>query len=168
MLRLLIILAALTIAIAQVGLAADPSSPEQRPEPTTQRGGEWSGSMGFPEQVLVGRVSDSKGTPIEGVIVKLFASGKLIQAARSSASGDFEMKIPLNLDADETVTIWFVPTTGSMMPKMVLLKKSSSAHKAGLFSQCVDEFRLTQQTRIDVKLLQENEYIANIKAKGCL
>ncbi|MGQ9602795.1 MAG: carboxypeptidase-like regulatory domain-containing protein [bacterium] len=168
MLRIVIYASILTLFIFQTGYSVEPSSREERPEPTTDRQSDWTPSTGFPEQIFIGNVTDSKGNPLENVMVKFFANGRLVQSTRTTASGDFELKIPLNLDADETITIWFLPVTGNMMPKMAILKKSSAADKAGLFSPCADQVKLREQMRLDVRLLQEGEYVSNLKAKGCL
>ncbi len=167
MLRSILLIVAVGIFAFEASYAAEPSQ-EQTPQPTSPQGSQWGASMGFPEQILVGRVGDSKNNPIEGVMVKLFANGKLVGSTKTAASGDFELKVPLKLDADETVTIWFIPSTGNLMPKMVVLKQSAAAQKGGLFSPCIDQAKLSQQTRLDVRLLQEGEYIASLKAKGCL
>jgi acyl CoA:acetate/3-ketoacid CoA transferase len=41
--------------------------------------------------------------------------------------------LPLNLEKDETVVIWFVSTTEPLMPQVIVLKQSSAAQANGLF-----------------------------------
>jgi hypothetical protein len=50
----------------------------------------------------------------------------------------------------------------------VVLKQSSYARKYDLFGPCVLEAKMRPQMRVDVKLLDENEELAALKARGCL
>jgi hypothetical protein len=146
-----------------------PAKPE---EPATQREmlrtEEQGGPLPFPEQMVVGDVKDSKGTPLGGVTIKLFADGSLTEIAHTTATGSYEMRLPLSVDRDETVVMWFISTTEDLLPQYVVLKKSSGADRARLFSNCIIEVKMRPQMRVDATLLSESEFIASLKAKGCL
>jgi hypothetical protein len=118
--------------------------------------------------MVVGEVRGSDGRPIGGVMVKLFADGHLVEIAHTTSAGSYEMPLPLNVERDETVVIWFVSTTGSLLPQCIVLKKSSNARKASLFSECTHEVRMRPQMRVDVTLVTEGELVASLKVKDCL
>jgi hypothetical protein len=126
------------------------------------------GPMPFPEQVVVGKVTTAKGDPIGGVAVKLFADGMIVEVSHTTQSGDYEMRLPLSVESDETVVIWFIATSGDFMPQSVVLKKSRAASGAGLFSECTPETRMRPQMRVDAILMTEGELAASLKARGCL
>ena len=54
------------------------------------------------------------------------------------------------------------------MPKCVLLKKSSNARRANLFSRCVLEVEMRPQMQVDVRVMTEDETVASLKDSGCL
>jgi hypothetical protein len=120
--------------------------------------------------MVVGDVVGSDGNPIGGVMVKLFADGLLVEVGHTTAAGSFELRLPLSVERDETVVLWFMSTTGtaSLLPQCVLLKKSSKAGKANLFSECTSKVRMRPQMRVDVTMLTESELVASLKLKGCL
>lgn len=153
--------------------AAHAVEPTTKPEESTPqsellRSREQGGPLPFPEQMVVGEVTGSDGKPIGGVMVKLFADGGLVEVGHTTSAGSYEMRLPLSVERDETVVMWFVSTTGSLVPQCVVLKKSSSARKANLFSECTLEVKMRPQMRVDVTLLTETEVVASLKMKGCM
>ncbi len=149
--------------------AAEPSTTPREEKPQTKdiRSIETGSPLPFPEQMIAGEVRDSSGSPLGGVFVKLFADGRLIQSTTTTSAGSYELRLPVNIDKDETVVLWFLPATGNLLPKHVVLKKSSSARKANLFSACTEEIHIRPQMRVDVKLVNESEYLAALKVKNC-
>jgi hypothetical protein len=121
----------------------------------------------FPRQFIVGKVTDIEGTGLRGTSVKLFANGELVESATTDPSGEYELDLPLNLEKDETVDVWFVPATDRYMMQCVVLKKSSVARQHRLFSSCVTEAPMHPQMRVDVSLMTEEQSLASIKARGC-
>jgi hypothetical protein len=163
---------AVVVVLALVAAAGYGAEPPGKPDdaslkPPIQTPAEGT-PMGLPEQMLSGSVTDAAGQPLGGVAIKLFADGSLAQVAHTAASGAYEMQIPLNLEKDQTVVLWFVSTSEPLMPKPVVLKESSAARSGALFSPCTLEVKMRPQMRVDVKLLTENEELASLKAKGCL
>ena len=161
---------AVLILLYAASYAVEP--PEKPEEPATQREmlrtEEEGGPLPFPEQMVVGDVKDSKGTPLGGVTVKLFADGRLTEIGHTTATGSYEMRLPLSVDRDETVVMWFISTTEDLLPQSVVLKKSSRADRAKLFSNCTMEVKMRPQMRVDVTLMSEDEFISSLKVKGCL
>jgi hypothetical protein len=118
--------------------------------------------------MVAGEVTGSDGMPIGGVMIKLFADGQLIEIAHTTAAGSYEMKLPLSIEKDETVVIWFVAGTDNLLPQCVLLKESSAAGKANLFSECTPSVNMRPQMRVDMTLVTEAESVAALKVKDCL
>jgi hypothetical protein len=167
--RSLLVSLVLVASLALVSYAAEPPGKPTGggTQPPIQPAAE-NTPLSFPDQMISGSVTDSGSKPLGGVAIKLFASGALVQVAHTTSSGGYELRVPLNLDRDETVVLWFVSTTEPLMPQAIVLKQSGAAHSADLFSPCTREAKMRPQMRADVKLLTENETIASLKGKGCL
>ncbi|HEC83333.1 MAG TPA: hypothetical protein ENI46_02460 [Firmicutes bacterium] len=157
------------LAICLASYAAEPSGTprEETPQSKGITNIETGSPLPFPEQMIAGQGTDSSGNPLGGVFVKLFADGRLIQSTTTTSSGSYELRLPVNIDKDETVVLWFLPATDNLLPKNVVLKKSSAARKANLFSPCTEEVRIRPQMRVDVKLVNESEYLSSLKVKNC-
>jgi hypothetical protein len=150
--------------------AVEPATKPQ--EPTTQSGviygREEGGPLPFPEQMVVGDVKDSSGNPVGGVAIKLFADGHLVEIAHTTSAGSYEMRLPLSVETDETVIMWFVAGTDQYLPQNVVLKQSSRANRIRLFSECAMEVKMRPQMRVDVTVMTESEFLASLKVKDCL
>ena len=155
--------------LAGSAYAAEPTTkPEETgKEPLIQPQAQ-NAPLAFPEQMVSGNVTDSGGKPLGGVAIKLFADGKLVQVAHTTTAGAYEIRVPLDLEKDETVVLWFVSTTDPLMPQIILLKQSGASRSNGLFSPCTLKVKMRPQMRVDVKLLNENEVLASLKGRGCL
>jgi len=163
--------------LAFAAYAVEPTSrPEEKDEvqksrQQTQRIEESQAQPGtglpFPRQLVIGKVTDSSGKAMSNVGVKLFADGELLEASRTSTSGDFELSLPLNVETDQTVIMWFVPSTDMYLMQCVVLKKSDVARQHSLFSRCVAVAELRPQMQVDISLMTEDELLAMVKARGC-
>jgi hypothetical protein len=159
------------LALVSALLAVEPTTKTTQPGRTSalQRGDLEGGPLPFPEQMIAGDVTvGAADTPLGGVMVKLFADGRLIDVAHTTSSGAYDIRLPLNVEDDETVVLWFIATSGNYVPRCVLLKKSSNAGKANLFSRCVLEVEMRPQMQVDVRLMTEAELVASMKDSGCL
>jgi len=148
--------------------ATEPTRPEQTGTGIDLQHQSQAGSLGFPEQMISGTVADFYDKPLGGVAIKLFAGGTLVNVGHSTASGGYEIPLPLNVEKDETVVLWFISTDRPLLPQRVVLKQSSFARKNELFGPCTVEAKMRPQMRLDVKLLDENQELAALKARGCL
>jgi hypothetical protein len=170
MMRRMIFLA--VAAAVLVWAPAHAAEPSGKPEDATKSGDlqreAQNAPLAFPEQVISGNITDSAGEPLAGVIVKLFANGSLVKVAHSAPSGAYEMPMPLNLERDETVVLWFLSTGRPLQPQAVVLKQCSRARSQNLFSPCTLSAKMRPQMRLDIKLLTENEDLSALKGKGCL
>lgn len=124
-------------------------------------------SAPFPRQFIIGQVTDLAGEGMGGTGVKLFADGELVGSRRTNSSGEFELDLPLNIEADETVVLWFVPGTDRYLMRAVVLKKSRVAAQNGLFGRCATEVEMEAQMRVDALLLTEEQTVEALKTKGC-
>ena len=168
--RIVLISCLILVIFWASGYAVEPTTKPEETTPQSEllRSREQGGPLPFPEQMVVGEVTGSTGKPIGGVTVKLFADGRLVEVGHTTSAGSYEMRLPLSVERDETVVMWFASTTGNLMPQCVVLKKSSSARKASLFSECTLEVKMRPQMRVDVTLMTESEMVASLKMKNCL
>jgi hypothetical protein len=121
----------------------------------------------FPRQFIVGKVTGAGGTPMGGTGVKLFADGELVAWDQTNPSGDFELDLPLHMETDQSVVLWFVPSTDRYVMQAVVVKKSEVARMNGLFGPCAIEVDMQPQMRVDISLLTGDELVESIKARGC-
>jgi hypothetical protein len=164
-----LMLGLMSLLICSVALAVDPdTSPQETTPADIQRSQPDGTPQPFPEQVIVGEVTGSDGKIIAGVTVKMFANGRLREISHTTAAGDYEIPMPLRIDENETVVLWFIDNGGNYPPQEVLLKESSKAKDAGLFSKCVDSVKMRPQMRVDVKMMTGSEQMASYNARGCL
>jgi hypothetical protein len=161
---------ATVLLLCSAALAVDPdtSPQETTPQPDRQLSTDEGAPRPFPEQMIVGKVTGSDDKPVGGVAVKLFADGLLVEVAHTTSAGDFEIPLPLRIDQDETVVLWFIDSAGNYPPQDMLIKKSSKAGHASLFSPCTRDARMRPQMRVDFKLMTDSELAASYKARGCL
>ena len=124
-------------------------------------------SLPFPRQFVVGRVTDLAGIGMGGSMVKLFADGEFVGSSRTNASGEFELDLPLNIETDETVVLWFVPSSDKYVMQAIVLKKSTVARQNGLFGRCTTEVDMGAQMTVSTALLTGDQLVASLKARGC-
>jgi hypothetical protein len=158
------------LLVCSAALAVDPDTTPQEttPQPDLQRTVDEGTPQPFPEQMIVGKVTGSDDKPLGGVTVKLFANGRLVEVSHTTSAGDYETPLPLRIDQDETVVLWFIDTAGTYPPQKALIKESSRAQEASLFSRCTQQVRMRPQIRFDFKLMTDSELAASYKARGCL
>ncbi len=156
---------AVVLLLCSAALAVDP---ETTPQPDLQRTVDEGAPQPFPEQMIVGKVTGSDDNPVGGVTVKLFANGKLVGVSHTTSAGDYETPLPLRIDQDETVVLWFIDTAGTYPPQKALIKESSRAQAASLFSGCTRKAKMRRHMRVDFKLMTDSELVASYKARGCL
>lgn len=158
------------VLLCSVALAVDPDTTPQEttPQPAIQRTDAEGAPQPFPEQMIVGMVTGSDDKGVGGVAVKLFADGKMVEVSHTTSAGDYEIFLPLRVDQDETVVLWFVDTAANYPPQEILIKESSRAKETGLFSGCIREVKMRPQMRVDVKLMTDSDMAASYNSSGCL
>lgn len=167
----------LVSVLAFAAYAVDPVSPppEEQETPRTRQEQQMldaaqaqpGTSAPFPRQFIVGKVTDAQGAGMGGTDVKLFADGDLVAWDQTNTSGDYELDLPLNIETDQSVVLWFVPSTDRYVMQSVVVKKSEVARLNGLFGRCITEADMQAQMRVDTSLLTEAEFVESIKARGC-
>ena len=158
------------LLLCSAALAVDPDTAPQEttPQPDLQRTVDEGAPQPFPEQMIVGKVTGSDDSELGGVTVKLFANGRLVGVSHTTSAGDYETPLPLRIDQDETVVLWFIDTAGNYPPQKALIKESSRAREASLFSRCIREAKMRPQMRVDFNLLTDSGLAASYKTRGCL
>jgi hypothetical protein len=159
-----------SVLLCSVALAVDPESTPQetKPPPDLQRTEPEGGPLPFPEQMIVGMVTGADDKPIGGVAIKLFADGRIVEVSHTTSAGDYEIPMPLDVEKDETVVIWFTDSAGTYPPQEVLIKESSKAREAHLISKCTRAVKMRPQIRVDIKLMTDSQLMDSYKASGCL
>jgi hypothetical protein len=158
------------ILFSSVAFAVDPETKpdETRRTSDLQRDSHEGAPLPFPEQMVAGEVRGPDDKDLGGVMVKLFADGRLIEVTHTTSAGAYEIRLPLSVEEDDTVVLWFIATTDNLLPQCVILKKSSAATRANIFSKCTPEVRMQPQIRVDVRMLTEGDLAASLKVKNCL
>lgn len=163
--------------LASYAHATDPASPppedkegvrsrqeqQMHDEAQTQSGT----ALPFPKQFIIGKVTDAAGAGVGGTEVKLFADGEFVEEDRTNSSGEYELNLPLNIEADETVVLWVVPPTDKYVMQCIVIKKSQVAISSRLFGPCAIEVAMKEQMRVEVSLLTAEELIQSIRSRGC-
>lgn len=169
--RMLLLTLPVFLILVSVLEAVEPTDRTEQTSGTSalQRSELEGGPLPFPEQIISGDVTvGNTDTPLGGVMVKLFADGRLVDVAHTASSGSYDLSLPLNVEEDETVVLWFMATSGNYLPSCVVLKESSRARKANIFSKCVLRVEMRPQMQVDVRLMTEGELVASLKNKKCL
>jgi len=177
MLRTTLTCLLLIAVLASAAYAVDPatSPPDEQETVRSRRDqemldaaqGQPGTSLPFPRQFVVGRVTDLAGIGMAGTTVKLFADGEFVSSDRTNASGEFELDLPLNIETDETVVLWFVPSSDKYVMQAVVLKKSEVARRNGLFGRCTTEVVMQAQMTVATALFTGDQLIESLKARGC-
>ncbi len=159
------------LVLISVVHAVEPATKTQETSRTSvlQRAELEGGPLPFPEQMIAGDVTAGiTDTPVGGVMVKLFADGRLVDVAHTTSAGSYDMRLPLNVEEDETVVLWFIATSGNYVPRCVVLKKSASARTANIFSRCALKAEMRPRMQVDVRLMTEGEMVASLRDRDCL
>ena len=102
--------------------------------------------------VFTGTVLDVNEQPVGNVIVDLFIDGELAGNTTTEGTGTYEIKVPYDSRSDTTVLLWFVPQSGRLLPKELVIRESRASQANGLISRCVPraEFLPGRQFRVYV------------------
>src|SRR5690349_16202835 len=87
--------------------------------------------------VFTGTVLDVNDRPVDNVIVDLFIDGELAGNTTTEGAGTYEIKVPYDTRSDTTVLLWYVPQTGRLLPKELVIRESKASQTHGLISRCV-------------------------------
>jgi len=70
-----------------------------------------TGFSGTSETTIDGVVMDVDGSPLGGVVVKLYVGGLLLTETTTAPDGTYEFAELLDYGQDVTVDLWFVPSS---------------------------------------------------------
>lgn len=159
---------ALFLVLAAVAAFAAPTEPTEpgAPVPTT-RSMTRGGFGGASETTITGLVTTRGGEPIDGVTVKLYIGGLLVNEAAVQPDGSFEMNELIDYGRDVTIDLWFVPEDASLVMENVLLKESSAAAGHRLYSPCIPRVRLDPITDVIITMYDIDGRNEMLTRKNC-
>lgn len=171
------LLLALGAAVARAA-PGDVATPPPSPGPLEDRriGEDVLGSTSNPVRAVPqalwidGTVVDAQGTPLEGVLVKLFANGIVRGTARSANDGTFSLEGDPPVGGNNSSVIWFQsPAPDRLLDSHVVLYAGDVARAKKLFPECVQRVTIAGNTAtVEVTLLSEAERFAALEDSGCL
>jgi len=113
-------------------------------------------------------VLDIGDRPVSGVEVKLFVDGEVTGSALTDGSGFYDIRVPYNYSADQTVLLWYVAPERSLMPKEIVVKESKASIAAGLISRCVPRATLSPGRQFRVYLFDPESRNKELAELDCL
>ena len=168
---------ALTLLLASPALAASPpagggsSTPEPRP---VEIGGRVDSSVpqrNTPTALqIAGTVTDSAGSGLPDLVVKVFARGVLAGSARTGADGTFLLDADVMMGPDVTADLWVQsPDPERYVDANVVLSEAKAARDLALFSACTPRAQFFQNaTDLKIQMLSPRERQKAVLEQGCL
>ena len=176
-LRVLVLSAILALTAAPAQAAAPSSGPGglsgQRPDtrpPSKAKNLEEYQGLGMDRQLAVfaGTVLDISDRPVDNVIVDLFIDGELAGTATTEGTGAYDIKVPYDTRSDTTVLLWFVPQSGRLLPKELVIRESKASQMNGLISRCVPRAELLPGRQFRVYLFDSTNRNKDLAEMNCL
>jgi len=175
-LRILVLSATLALTAAPAQAAGPPTSTslsgqrvDSKPPSNAKHPEEYQG-LGMDRQLAVfaGTVLDINDRPVENVIVDLFVDGELAGTATTEGEGAYDIKVPYDTRSDTTVLLWFVPQTGRLLPKELVIRESKASMQYGLISRCVPRAELLPGRQFRVYLFDSTNRNKDLAEMNCL
>jgi hypothetical protein len=159
----------LLVMVSGSALAVGPGgSPGSVPSSGNARMLANTGFAGTSETAIDGVVMDRDGQPLSGVTVKLYVGGVLLAEKVTAPDGTYEFVELLDYGQDVTVSMWFVPADQSLVMENVLLKESTGAVAARLYSDCTQRLRLDPLLYVPVRLYTLEDRTRSLRERGCV
>jgi hypothetical protein len=156
------------LATPDTAMAA-PDTTEAAPAPAEPAPAEPTAAPGTQPFVVYGHTTLSDGKPLPAVNVALFAGGLEAASAVTDTGGAYSMEPRIDPSNDETVVVWFTPPRGmGLVRNIVVLKESRAARQAREFNPCLARVPLSDSTLVDVQVLDQQSYAAQIEESGCM
>lgn len=126
-------------------------------------------SPGIGGVVIYGKTTFAEEQPLPAVKVTLFLGGLEAAVAETDTGGAYSITHDIDRTSDETVVMWFTPPRGAgLVREIVVLKESRASRQAGLYGPCFTRAIISDSTRIDVKILDQQTYAAKLEESGCM
>ena len=117
---------------------------------------------------FAGTVLDVNDQPVGNVIVDLFVDGELAGTATTDGVGSYEIKVPYDTHSDTTVLLWYVPQSGRLLPKEVVIRESKACLANGLISRCIPRAELLPGRQFRVYLFDSSNRNKDLAELNCL
>jgi hypothetical protein len=118
--------------------------------------------------VFAGTVLDVSEQPVTNVIVDLFIDGALAGTATTEGGGSYEIRVPYDSHRDTTVLLWYVPQSGRLLPKELVIRESRASKTNGLISPCVPRAEFMPGRQFRVYLLDPSNRNKDLAELNCL
>jgi len=118
--------------------------------------------------VFTGTVLDINEQPVENVIVDLFVDGALAGSTTTEGTGTYEIKVPYDSRGDTTVLLWYVPQSGRLLPKELVIRESKASQTHGLISRCVPRAEFLPGRQFRVYLFDSSARNKDLAELNCL
>jgi len=148
----------------------NPGTPQERRLDSDVMGSTSTPNRAVPQGVQIeGRVLTRGGSPIGGVVVKLFSNGVVSASAKSAADGAFRLEANPASGGDDTTVLWFESPSDDLLDAHAVLHESRQAKERKLFPDCVQRVTVAGSTaQVEVVLMTEAERLDDLKKSGCL
>jgi len=144
------------------GPGAPPPVPRRDPGALPQQGQPAGLQVG-------GHVLDQGGSPLPGVVVKMFANGSIINSTTSNPDGGFEIEGNPQLGGNNTAVLWFQVPGSELLPSSVILSLGSVAAERHLYSDCTPRIQfLGNAARVEVTMMTLAQRNRAVQTSGCL
>lgn len=118
---------------------------------------------------IAGRVIDTAGKPVAGVVVKLFVDGVTAKAVQVDTDGTFSIAANPMQRRTGSAVLWFQsPDPEKLVDAEVVLWQSDAAREQHLFSRCAQSIEGKVPGTLEVTLRSADELKAAVAAAKCL
>jgi hypothetical protein len=117
---------------------------------------------------FAGTVLDINDQPVSHVIVDLFVDGELAGTATTEAAGTYQISVPYDAHSDTTVLLWYVPQSGRLLPKELVIRESKACLANALISRCVPRAEFLPGRQFRVYLFDSSDRNKDLAELNCL
>ncbi|HZI88903.1 MAG TPA: hypothetical protein VFD83_00455 [Candidatus Polarisedimenticolia bacterium] len=118
--------------------------------------------------VFAGTVLDVNDHPVDNVIVDLFIDGELAGTTTTETMGTYQIQVPYDTRSDTTVLLWYVPQSGKLLPKELVIRESKASMANGLISRCIPRAELLPGRQFRVYLFDSTNRNKDLAELNCL
>ena len=117
---------------------------------------------------FAGTVLDINDQPVSHVIVDLFVDGEMAGTTTTDGVGTYQISVPYDTHSDTTVLLWYVPQSGRLLPKELVIRESKACLANGLISRCVPRAEFLPGRQFRVYLFDPGSRNKDLAELNCL
>lgn len=110
-----------------------------------------------PVSRLHGRISDSSGLPLGGVLVRVFVAGVERARTHSLPDGAYDAVITVDAGGDPDVWVHWSPPGNSLEPDWLVWRESEGTRELEIFGPCMPRAQWGRDTTHDLTLRSRSE-----------